>query len=100
MQVFVDQIPFGEFADQSLAEEVLARAGIATERVSYALHAAESRSLCAAHITASYPQHKQLNILRSGNTDDIVRMGKFIDACRDWSNGSTPDPAQLGAIKP
>jgi hypothetical protein len=53
-------------------------------------------------IRAAYPEYKQLNILRSGNTVDINKMNTFIDAVRSWANSSNPDPwdGTLDAITP
>ncbi len=62
--------------------------------------AGEARSLCAAHIERYYPIYRQFNLLRSGSEDEKRKMGAFIDACRDWSNGEKPDPAALKAIQP
>lgn len=60
----------------------------------------EARTLCAVHIGNHYPTYLQLNILRAGTPNAIEKMGKFIDACRTWSNGANPDPKELAAIIP
>ncbi|UGA39242.1 hypothetical protein JOS77_06625 [Chromobacterium haemolyticum] len=60
----------------------------------------EARALCDGRITKLYPTWQQLNILRSGTKDEQASMSKFIDACRAWSNGEQPDPAELEKIKP
>ena len=59
-----------------------------------------ARRRCAAHIERHYPTYKQLNLLRNGTNDEKDKMGAFINACRDWSNGENPDPAALEAIQP
>ncbi|QOZ83188.1 MULTISPECIES: hypothetical protein [Chromobacterium] len=59
-----------------------------------------TRRQCEDHINRQYPVWQQLNILRSGSIEEQARMGKFIDACRDWSNGEQPDPAELERIQP
>jgi hypothetical protein len=53
-------------------------------------------------IRAAYPEYKQLNILRGGNTVDINKMNTFIDAVRAWANSENPDPwdGTLDAIAP
>lgn len=53
-----------------------------------------------AHITTFYPEWKQLNILREGDDEAIQTMGRFIDACRDWSNDPDATLDQLHAITP
>lgn len=60
----------------------------------------EAQILCEARIVAMYPTWQQLNILRTGNQDDINKMGAFIDACRAWSNTDNPDPRTLEQITP
>ncbi|UGA38919.1 hypothetical protein JOS77_04340 [Chromobacterium haemolyticum] len=60
----------------------------------------EARELCDARINALYPAWQQLNILRSGSKEEQARMGKFIDACRGWSNSEHPDPSELESIQP
>lgn len=62
--------------------------------------AVRARELCEQHIDRHYPTYKQLNILRVGTPEEIAAMGAFIDACRTWSNGESPDPAALEAIQP
>ena len=100
MKVFVDQIYYGDFATQALAEGVLAQSEIALDRVQYEARPNEARRLCAVHITTHYPDWKQLNILRAGTKAQKDQMTAFIDACRDWSNGEKPNPADLAAIAP
>lgn len=51
-------------------------------------------------IKQHYPFWKQLNILREGNPKKIEVMGKFIDACRKWSNSTSTTAAQLEKITP
>jgi len=53
-------------------------------------------------ITAVYPEHKQLNILRNGTTEQQEEMTTYIDAVRDWANSQNPDPwdGVLDAIQP
>ena len=61
---------------------------------------ATARQRCRAHIVAAYPEWRQSNILRAGIPEEKTRMGQFIDACRAWSNGATPDPTALATIQP
>ena len=44
------------------------------------------------HIYKYYPAWKQSNILRDNNSNEISKMGTFIDAVRAWSNSDNPDP--------
>lgn len=60
----------------------------------------DNRKLARAHIVSFYPEWDQLNILRVNDAIIIAKMGTFIDACRDWSNGADPDEAVLTAIVP
>lgn len=60
----------------------------------------ENRIAARNRITKYYPEWKQLNILREGNSRKIEAMGKFIDACRKWSNGKSAHTAQLEKINP
>ena len=53
-----------------------------------------------SRILQFYPLWKQLNILREGDGVTIATMGKFIDACRAWSNDPQADPDQLNQIVP
>lgn len=43
-------------------------------------------------IRSVYPEYKQLNVLRSGDTTAISKMNTFIEAVRSWANSSNPDP--------
>lgn len=61
---------------------------------------AQKRFAARAKITEFYPEWKQLNILREGNERQISKMGRFIDACRDWSNKSNSKQAQLEKLVP
>ncbi len=58
------------------------------------------RRLARARILEYYPEWKQLNILREGDATVIATMGKFIDACRAWSNDLQADPGLLDQIVP
>lgn len=58
------------------------------------------RRQARAHILEYYPEWRQLNVLRAGDSEAIATMGKFIDACRNWSNDPAADPADLAAIQP
>jgi hypothetical protein len=100
MKVFVDQTYYGDFATQALADGVLAHSEIALDRVYMEARPDEARRLCAGHITTHYPEWKQLNLLRAGTKAQKDQMTAFIDACRDWSNGDKPNPADLAAIAP
>lgn len=60
----------------------------------------QKRSEAQDKIKQHYPLWKQINILREGNADSISRMGKFIDACRTWSNDPTAQIDQLEKIIP
>lgn len=59
-----------------------------------------ARYACADHIQSHYPMHKQLNVMRAGTEAEKDKMDAFINACRDWSNGENPDPAELEGIQP
>ena len=52
------------------------------------------------HMVSVYPEWRQLNILRSGTRKEIARMGKFLDACRAWSNDPNAPEEALAAIQP
>ena len=58
------------------------------------------RAAVHAHIIAVYPLWKQLNILREGNASDVATMGRFIDACRAWSNNDNVSRDKLNEILP
>lgn len=60
----------------------------------------ESRIAARNRITEFYPEWRQLNILREGNDRKIASMGKFIDACRKWSNEESASINDLEKIKP
>lgn len=64
------------------------------------LQAEHWRNLAKARIEAIYPVYRQLNLLRAGTDEEKAKMSTFIDACRTWSNGESPDPAALEAIQP
>ena len=53
-------------------------------------------------IRSCYPEHKQLNILRTGTPEQQAAMTAFIDAVRAWANSENPDPwdGTLDAIQP
>jgi len=53
---------------------------------------AEINDFAQKQIYKYYPDWKQSNILRDGTAEQKNKMGLFIDAVRDWSNQSTPDP--------
>lgn len=44
------------------------------------------REIASREIRSKYPEWKQINIIRSGDKNEIRRMGEFIDSVRDWSN--------------
>ena len=58
------------------------------------------RQQAEQYILQHYPLWHQLNILRSGDEEAIQTMGDFIDACRDWSNQTNPDLADLQVLQP
>lgn len=58
------------------------------------------RQKARSKIISHYPEWKQLNILREGNPKTIETMGRFVDACRDWSNDPNSDPSAIDRIKP
>ena len=43
-------------------------------------------------IKQTYPEYKQLNILRSGTQQEVDTMNSFIEAVRSWANSENPDP--------
>ena len=61
---------------------------------------AQKRFAARAKIMEFYPEWKQLNILREGNERQISKMGRFIDACRKWSNSKSATTTQLEKINP
>ncbi|AAQ59784.1 hypothetical protein [Chromobacterium violaceum] len=71
-----------------------------TEKMQMDLSADHARELCTHRIRAYYPEHVQLNTLMSGSDADRAKMAAFVSACRAWSNGEKPDPAELEKIKP
>ncbi|MBM2883171.1 hypothetical protein JFK97_02095 [Chromobacterium phragmitis] len=73
---------------------------LATERGLEPLFQVRARRLCDDRINRYYPVWQQLNILRSGTTEEQATMDQFINACRAWSNGDQPDPAELEKIQP
>jgi hypothetical protein len=50
------------------------------------------RYIAGEYIRKYYPEYKQLNIMRSGTTQEQDKMTTFIDAVRAWSNSESPDP--------
>ena len=58
------------------------------------------RRAARLRISEVYPEWRQLNILRSGTRKEIARMGKFLDACRAWSNDPNAPEEALAAIQP
>lgn len=58
------------------------------------------RAAAQAHIVAVYPLWKQLNIVREGNASAVAAMGRYIDACRAWSNDDDAGSAALNDILP
>lgn len=59
----------------------------------------QKRIAARAKITEHYPEWNQLNILREDNERQIARMGRFIDACRAWSNRADSSFAELERIR-
>lgn len=62
--------------------------------------AIEKQIAARAHITRLYPEWKQLNIIRGGDEKEIARMGRYIDATRNWSNRRNSSLSQLEKITP
>lgn len=52
----------------------------------------EINEFAQEHIFKYYPSWKQSNILRENDSEEVTKMGIFIDAVRDWSNQTNPDP--------
>ena len=100
MKVFIENDFFGDFINQTEAEEILKISEIPIDTVRFEARPNEARRLCAIHITHHYPEWKQLNILRSGDKDELTRMSIFIDSCRAWSNEDKPSPVTLRLITP
>ena len=59
-----------------------------------------ARDHCAARIRTFYPEWKQLNIIASGDAEEISKMRAFITTCRDWSNAESHDFQVLYGLKP
>lgn len=53
---------------------------------------AQVRDEASRRINSLYPTWKQLNILRTGKIDEVLTMGKYIDAVRTASNRMNPAP--------
>ena len=60
----------------------------------------EAHAIAGEYIERHYPLYRQVNLLRTGVQAEIERMSVFIDACRAWANGASPDPMVLVAILP
>jgi hypothetical protein len=61
----------------------------------------DRRAIASRQILKFYPEWKQLNILRTGSTEEQNIMATFIDACRAWSNDpSNEDPFGLDSLIP
>jgi hypothetical protein len=75
---------------------------IAMDDCSIEWELADINYIAGLKIRAAYPEHKQLNILRSQDTAAIARMNTFIEAVRAWANSDVPDPwdGTLDAIQP
>lgn len=73
---------------------------IATEKGLEPLAQVRARNTCEQYIQQYYPIWQQLNLMRAGTAAQQKTMGKFIDACRAWSNGESLDLHALEAIKP
>lgn len=52
----------------------------------------EINEFAQEHIFKYYPSWKQSNILRENDSQEVTKMGNFIDSVRTWSNGQNPDP--------
>lgn len=52
----------------------------------------EINEFAQEHIFKYYPSWKQSNILRENDSQEVTKMGIFIDAVRGWSNQANPDP--------
>lgn len=81
-------------------EAALTAHGVSHSDVAIQLEPHEAADAAGDYIERHYPTYKQLNIMRLGAAEEVAKMGTFIDACRDWSNGDNPDPAALAAITP
>jgi hypothetical protein len=52
----------------------------------------EINQFAQEHIFKYYPTWKQSNILRENDSVEVLKMGTFIDAVRNWSNQEGADP--------
>lgn len=52
----------------------------------------EINEFAQQHIFKYYPSWKQSNILRENDSNEVSKMGNFIDSVRDWSNQEGADP--------
>jgi hypothetical protein len=52
----------------------------------------EINEFAQEHIFKYYPNWKQSNILRENDSVEVLKMGTFIDAVRNWSNQEGADP--------
>lgn len=58
------------------------------------------QKLAADNIAKYYPIWKQLNVIRENNSEEVIKMGNFIDACRMWSNDLLRPMEEIESIKP
>lgn len=75
---------------------------IGTDDATIEWELADINYIAGKKITAVYPEHKQLNILRNGTEAEIDAMNTFIEAVRSWANSDSPDPwdGTLDSIEP
>lgn len=65
---------------------------IGQEQTSVVWELQDINYIAGEKIRSVYPEYKQLNILRSGNQEQINKMNMFINAVRAWANSDAPDP--------
>ncbi len=75
---------------------------VAMDDVSILWESEDINYIAGEKIKAVYPEYKQLNILRTGTTEQQETMTSFIDAVRAWANSEDPDPwdGTLDTIQP
>ncbi|WP_199154422.1 hypothetical protein [Chromobacterium sp. ASV23] len=100
MQLFRNGQPYGFVQDRALIDMLLAELGTSAGEFSCICGLEEAKAVCEDYIVQVYPLWRQMNILREGTQVEKDAMSNFINACRQWSNGSSPDPFQLWRIHP
>ncbi|MBM2886805.1 hypothetical protein JFK97_20670 [Chromobacterium phragmitis] len=100
MKVYRNGQSYGFVQDKKLIDMLALQLGAAASEFSCICGLEEAKVVCEEYILQTYPLWRQLNILREGSQDEKNKMSNFINACRSWSNGPSPDSFLLSTIKP